>query len=63
MRRPSKFTEADVRRVIRAVRKEGVPARVDIVVQDGRISITPIPGADNTAPAVATDANEWDAIT
>jgi hypothetical protein len=60
MRRPSKFTEADLRRAIRAARKEGILGRVE-VMPDGRISIAPITGTDTAATAAATDANEWDA--
>jgi hypothetical protein len=61
MRRPSKFTEADVRRAIRAARKEGLLARVDIM-RDGRISIVPLPGADAAGTEAAAGVNEWDTV-
>ncbi len=60
MRRPCKFTETDVRRAIRAARKESVLARVELM-PDGRIFITPIAGTNTAAAtAIAAGANEWD---
>jgi hypothetical protein len=45
------------RRAIRAVKKEGVSATID-VMPDGRISIIPTTKPDITA--AASDENEWD---
>ncbi len=59
MRKPCKFTEADARRAIRAVKKEGVHASVDIM-PDGRISIVPLAEPAATAITGATGPNEWD---
>jgi hypothetical protein len=60
MRRPCKFTEADLRRAIRAARKEGISGRVDVTA-DGRISIPPTP--ETAAEGVTTvEVNEWDAL-
>jgi hypothetical protein len=70
-RGPSKFTQRDVQRVMRAARNVGLSARIDIM-PDGRISIVPlIEGAATlTAGATgpngfiegATGPNEWDAV-
>jgi hypothetical protein len=57
VRKPCRFTERDVRRAIRAVKKEGVSATID-VMPDGRISIIPTTKPDITA--AASDENEWD---
>jgi hypothetical protein len=59
VRRPCKFTETDLRRAMRAARKEHVPARID-VMPDGRISIIPIAAADANAITAPADVNEWD---
>ena len=57
MRKPCKFTEADLRRAMRAATKEHLSTRIDIM-PDGRISIIPIP-AEGTTPA-SSEVNEWD---
>jgi hypothetical protein len=61
MRRPCKFTEADLRRAIRAARKEGVLARIELM-PDGRISITPITGTNTATTTAPSDRNEWDGV-
>jgi hypothetical protein len=60
MRKPGKFTEADLRRAIRAVTKEGLSAHVEITL-DGRmvISTTHITAAGCIG---ATGPNEWDKV-
>jgi hypothetical protein len=59
VRRPCKFREADVRRAIRAARKENVLARIELT-PDGRILIIPITGQNVSATPAPVDANEWD---
>ena len=59
VRRPCKFREADVRRAIRAARKENLLARIELT-PDGRILIIPITGQNVSATIAPVDANEWD---
>jgi len=61
MRRPCKFTEADVRRALRAAAKEGVRAQID-VLPDGRLSIIPLGETGAATTPVAGDVNEWDEV-
>ncbi len=60
MRRPCKFTETDLRRAIRAARKEGLLPHVGIM-PDGRIAMTPITEMAAAHIVGATGPNEWDA--
>jgi hypothetical protein len=59
MRGPNLFTERSVSRVLRAVKKAGVPARVEID-RHGTIAIihTPI---EPMAEKVSDPASDWDA--
>ncbi len=52
-RNPSKFTQADVSKVLKAMSKAGLRARVDIM-PDGRISIFP------SNSEVADAENPWE---
>jgi hypothetical protein len=61
MRRPTKFTEAELRRTLRAVKKEGVRARVEIE-NTGRISIIPLSETETDAVNGQTTPNEWDTV-
>lgn len=55
-RGPLKFKEADVRRAIRAVAKEGVPMIVEIV-PGGVIRLSPAPLTESVRPE---ETNPWD---
>jgi hypothetical protein len=59
VRRPCKFTETDLRRAIRAARKEHVLARIEMM-PDGRISIIPLTPVDAPTTFASSEANEWD---
>jgi hypothetical protein len=61
VRRPCKFTEAEMRRAIRAVRKEGLLPHIEIML-DGRLVITATTELPAAATAGATGPNEWDNV-
>ena len=61
VRKPSKFTETDLRRVFRAARKEGVDVRVEII-PNGPMSVFTTMGAATTVTIGATGPNEWDNV-
>jgi hypothetical protein len=52
-RGPSKFKERDIVRALRAAKKAGIDARID-VAPDGALRIVPVNGDD------APSANQWD---
>lgn len=49
-RRPARFTEADLRRALKAAKKYGDNLAVD-VLPDGTIRIAPVPPQDGQSPA------------
>ena len=55
-RQPSKYTQTDVSRVLKAMSKNGLKARVDIM-PDGRISILPMDSAPLAETGAAQDAS------
>jgi hypothetical protein len=59
VRRPCKFRESDLRRAIRAARKENVLAQIELT-PDGRILIIPITRQHTSGTIAPADANEWD---
>jgi hypothetical protein len=59
-RKPCKFTEADLRRALRAAQKEGLPVRIEIAPNDGRMAIILVTAA--TVVKGATGPNEWDGV-
>jgi hypothetical protein len=56
-RRPARFSEADMRRVLAAAKKAGVACRVEITV-DGKITVITGPASE----AVAVANNPWDGL-
>ncbi len=63
-RTPARFTEADIRRVIRAVSKEAAPMAVEIA-RDGVIRIVPYsapPTPANEAPAEPSPKRQFDLL-
>jgi hypothetical protein len=56
-RRPARFTEADIARVLRAVKGSGAPARIE-VKPDGTILIL-TGGHEAPSPSPATALDEW----
>jgi hypothetical protein len=61
VRRPSKFTETNVRRALRAARKEGVDVRVEIM-PNGQISIIPLTGTCTAPTTKTTEPNDWNTV-
>jgi hypothetical protein len=47
-RAPAKFTQADIARVLRAVKASGVAMAIEIS-QDGKIRLEPVDGAERPA--------------
>jgi hypothetical protein len=59
MRGPSLFTERSVQRVLRAVKKAGIAARVEIA-RNGAISIIPTDPAPIEPAAAQVPSTSWD---
>jgi hypothetical protein len=60
VRKPCKFTQADVCRALRAARRAGVQVRIEIAPDDGRISIITTSDATAATTKGPTGPNEWD---
>jgi hypothetical protein len=60
MRKPAKFTEADVARALKAVRKANIPVAAVRIEPDGTILI--IPGTPERVAASGSrdERNDWD---
>jgi hypothetical protein len=61
MRTPSKFTEADLRRILWAARKENVRVRIDITAEK-RMSIFVTPDEDEEPQTASSTSNDWDEV-